>query len=121
MFALLEHATLDGVHWDFLIEVPGRTRLATWRLLQNPLATGADVPAEPIADHPPHFLDYEGPLRAGRGRVRRLDRGPASVLSFDAHRLRAELSGDRLFGMIEITTSSDDRLRFRALGHPDDA
>ena len=115
MFVLLEHTTHDGVHWDFIIEVPGRKLLPTWRLLHNPLEATGDIPAEPIADHPPHFLDYEGPVREGLGSVQRLDRGAATVLDFDARNLRVELSGEHLRGVIEITGSPDGRARFRIL------
>jgi hypothetical protein len=114
MFVLLEHTAPDSVHWDFIIEAPGRELLPTWRLLQNPLTTPGDIPAEPIADHPPHFLEYEGPLREGRGSVRRLDRGAATVLKFDSRNLRAELNGDHLRGEISITSEPDGRVRFRA-------
>ena len=114
MFVLLEHTTRDSVHWDFIIEVPGRELLPTWRLLQNPLTISGDVPAEPIADHPPHFLEYEGPLREGRGSVRRLDRGAATVRDFDSRNLRAELDSDHVRGEISITTGPDGRARFHA-------
>ncbi len=121
MFVLLEHTTRDGVHWDFIIEVPGRELLPTWRLLQNPLTTAGDIPAEPIADHPPHFLDYEGLLREGRGSVLRLDRGAATILNFDPRNLRAELNGDHLCGEINITTEPDGRVRFHAPDCPERA
>ena len=121
MFALLEHTTRDGVHWDFIIEVSGRELLPTWRLLQNPIKIADDIPAEPIADHSPHFLDYEGPLREGRGSVQRLDRGAATILNFDSCNLRAELNGDRLCGEINITTEPDGRVRFHAPDRPESA
>jgi hypothetical protein len=121
MFVLLEHTTSNGVHWDFIIEVPGRELLPTWRLLHNPLEATGDIPVEPIADHPPHFLDYEGPLREGLGSVQRLDRGTATILKFDARSLRAELSGNQLCRVIEITTSPDGRVHFRILDRPETA
>jgi hypothetical protein len=121
MFVLLEHTTRDGVHWDFIIEVSGRALLPTWRLPQNPLETSGNIPAELIADHPAHFLEYEGPLREGRGSVRRLDRGAATVLRLDARRLKAEVSGDRLCGIIEVSTGPDGRCYFRALDRPESA
>jgi hypothetical protein len=114
MFVLLEHTAREGVHWDFIIEVPGRELLPTWRLLENPLETSRAIPAEPIADHSPHFLEYEGPLREGRGSVRRLDRGAAAILRFDSRGLGAELGGDRMRGRIEITTEADGRVHFCA-------
>jgi len=102
MFVLLEHDAPDGVHWDFIIEVPGCEHLPTWRLLNNPLAAPGENPAERIADHPPHFLEYEGALRAGLGSVRRLDRGEAEITEFAAGVLRAKLFGESLRGGVEI-------------------
>ena len=119
MFVLLEHTTGHGVHWDFIIEVPGRELLPTWRLLENPLETSGDIPAEPTADHPPHFLEYEGPLREGRGSVRQVDRGAATILHFDSRGLSAELSGDRMRSRIEITTDPDGCVRFHVAGRPE--
>ena len=118
MFVLLEHTTREGVHWDFIIQVPARESLPTWRLLQDPLTTPGDIPAEPIADHPPHFLDYEGPLREGRGSVRRLDRGAATVMSFDSPNLRAELTGNHLSGEVYITAEPDGRIHFHIIDRP---
>ncbi len=107
MFVLLEHIAGDGVHWDFITEVPGRELLPTWRLLENPLTHRGEIAAEPIADHPPVFLDYEGQLSGDRGSVRRLDRGEALVEQFDAQRLVARLAGDHLRGRIAITAEPD--------------
>lgn len=121
MFVLLEHTTHDAVHWDFIIEVPGRELLVTWRLPQNPLTTSGDIPAEPIADHPPHFLEYEGPLREGLGGVRRVDRGAASIRRFDSQALVARLSGKHLRGHIEITAEADGPVCFRAVERPENA
>lgn len=119
MFVLLEHTTSEAVHWDFIIEVPGRELLPTWRLLQDPLQNAGDIPAELIADHPRHFLDYEGPVREGRGSVRRVDRGAATVMSFDSPNLRAELSGNHVSGEICITTEPDGSVRFRVCDRPE--
>lgn len=115
MFVLLEHTTQNGVHWDLIIEVPGRKSLPTWRLRRNPLAHAGEIPAEPIADHRRLFLDYEGPLRDDRGSVRRLDHGDAEVQQFDAGRLAATLHGERLRGEIEIGDKPDAGGWFRKL------
>lgn len=109
------------VHWDFLIEVPGHVLLPTWRLLQNPLTSSGEIAAEPIADHPPHFLEYEGPLRNDRGSVRRLDRGEAIVEQFDAQRLVAKLAGDHLRGRIALAVGPDGRVQFRRIEGLDEA
>jgi hypothetical protein len=116
MFVLLEHTTRNGVHWDLIIEVAGRELLPTWRLLKNPLTCAGEIAAEPIADHPPHFLEYEGRLRNDRGRVRRLDRGAAVVEQFESQRLVARLAGDHLRGRIAITAESDGVTCFFRIG-----
>jgi hypothetical protein len=103
MFVLLEHTLPDGIHWDLMVELPGRPLLATWRLAENPLTWRAGVPAERIGDHRQAYLDYEGPVSDGRGEVRRLDRGPCDVLADDhAGSLWLRLAGARLAGVFEL-------------------
>ena len=116
MFALLEHTAPDGIHWDLIIEVPGRELLPTWRLLRHPLEHTGEIPAEPIADHRPHFLHYEGELSGDLGRVRRLDRGEAAVERYEAGDLVADLAGDHLRGRFEIAVAADGRRLFRTVG-----
>lgn len=122
MFALLEHETptadrgaaaTPGVHWDLLIQVAGQPLLPTWRLAANPLATPGPVPAERIGDHRPLYLDYEGEISGGRGRVRRLDRGPATIEHLAGAELRARLEGQHLAGRVEIARDPDGRTVFR--------
>ncbi len=121
-FALLEHRTADGVHWDLLVEQgPGRL-LATWRLARCPLDSPPDgaappVPAERIADHRRIYLEFEGELTGGRGVVRRLDRGAASIRLLDGPRLSALLHGERLRTEVCIDRL-DARLVFRSVAPP---
>jgi hypothetical protein len=115
MFVLLEHNARDGVHWDFIVELPGREQLPTWRLLENPLTHAGEIAAQPIAAHRRLFLDYEGPLREGRGTVRRLDRGAADVERCDSRRLVMRLSGTHLHGRFEIRGGGDEASSFRRL------
>lgn len=112
MFALLEHTTDEGVHWDLLIEVPGRERLPTWRLAQDPLGSEAAIRAEALADHRRLYLEYEGPVSGGRGQVRRVDRGPAMIEEFDPPLLRAQLAGRRLRGRCRIVGDASGQLWF---------
>lgn len=107
MFALLEHDPRAGtgrgvVHWDFLVTLSGQALLATWRLAANPLDAEGEIDAERIADHPPRFLDYEGPLRTAPGRVRRLDRGAAEIERVETGGVVMRLSGGRLCGRYEL-------------------
>lgn len=112
MFVLLEHSTADGVHWDFMIESPGGSALSTWRLARNPAAELAPVAARRIDDHPPHFLEYEGELREGRGRVRRVDCGAVILERYDQRELVAVLSGRVLAGRFAIQPNEKGDLMF---------
>jgi hypothetical protein len=107
MFVLLQHETGDGLHWDFMIEVPGRELLPTWRLAENPIGRAGEIAAEPIGEHRRRYLDYEGDISGGRGRVRRVDRGEADVIEFGPHRLTARLHGRSLSGVVRIETVGD--------------
>lgn len=105
MFVLLEHAVecpRPDVHWDFMVRIPGRRRLPTWRLAHDPTAHSGAIRAERIGDHRPAFLDYEGEISGGRGRVCRRDRGDAVVERFTASTLVVRLTGDLLRGTYEI-------------------
>ena len=113
MFALLEHKTPDGnVHWDFLLEVAGQERLATWRLADNPLTASGDIAAEKLPDHRRIYLEYEGPLTQNRGKVRRLDRGNAEVHAFTDENALAELAGEKLRGQATLRTSDSGMWTF---------
>ncbi len=103
MFVVLEHDSADGSrHWDLLVEVPGAELLATWQLARNPLDTNDEIPATRIRDHRRLYLDYEGEISDGRGIVRRLDRGPASIDRSAGERINLVLAGTELQGRFEI-------------------
>jgi hypothetical protein len=83
-FVLLQHdpppaSQAFATHWDFMLEVPGQERLATWRLAANPVVAADPIAAERIADHRRAYLDYEGEVSSGRGRVTRIDGGEATI------------------------------------------
>lgn len=102
MFVLLEHRAPAGTHWDFMVEIPERALLATWRLSRNPIEEASPIPAERLPDHRTIYLDFEGDLGAGRGQVSRLDRGEAVVRSAAGDVVRFELRGERLKGAVMI-------------------
>ncbi len=102
VFVLLEHRRGKDVHWDFMIELPGRGELATWRLAADPAVERGPIAADAIFAHPRRFLDYEGPLRGDKGQVRRIDRGEAEILPCADDRLRCRLAGRVLRGVFEL-------------------
>lgn len=83
-FVILKH-TREGraLHWDLMLEV-GQV-LHTWRLDVHP----SDIADEHIAitrifDHPLRFLDYQGPVNEGKGRVEVADSGFYRPLGSDS-------------------------------------
>jgi hypothetical protein len=108
MFVLLKHETDDGVHWDFMIAMPDREGLATWRLSENPIdQTERAIAAAPIGDHRRVYLDFEGDIGRGRGSVTRVDRGHSRVTAHDSRQIQLKLFGRRLRGEFRLTTRED--------------
>jgi hypothetical protein len=104
-FAILDHDH-PFRHWDFLLEVGAVLR--AWRLLEEP-ARGRAIAAEPLPDHRPLYLDYEGEVSGGRGRVRRWDAGTFAWESESAAELYVRLSGNRVSGPVVLRRPSGDR------------
>jgi hypothetical protein len=93
-YVILEHDH-PHLHWDLMLEA-GEV-LQTWRLDAPPRA-GAAVGAEPSFDHRLLYLDYEGPIGGGRGRVVRWDAGTCTQDEDNDDRLRIHFAGGRLRG-----------------------
>jgi hypothetical protein len=97
-FAILDHDH-PFRHWDFLLEAG--TVLRAWRLLAEPAPRSA-IRAEPLPDHRPIYLDYEGPIGGGRGRVRRWDAGSFTWEVDQADEVRVNLAGSRIVGQATL-------------------
>lgn len=120
-FVVLHHETPPGYargpHYDLMLEWPADEApaaaaplsgegaaglpavLRTWALRELP-TPGRWIPAEPLADHRREYLDYEGPVRGGRGRVTRCDAGTYELLEHTQQALRVRLRGQRLRGIL---------------------
>lgn len=82
---LLLHVLPDGTsHFDWMIQPAADAPLLTFRVatLFDP-ANPAQIEflAESLPDHRAIYLDYEGPISANRGHVRRLWRTPAQIIA----------------------------------------
>jgi hypothetical protein len=117
-YVILEH-DWPTRHWDFMLEV-GDT-LETWRLPTAP-AANVEMPAEKTFDHRLLYLDYEGPVSAGRGWVVRWDAGSYELI-MEKSRARSkrdpidrrliQLEGKRFEGMLEMTYQEETDWTFR--------
>ena len=97
-FAVLAHDH-PAPHWDLFLEAGPVLR--SWRILA-PLDPDRPVPAEPGPDHRLLYLDYEGPVSAGRGTVARVDTGLFSYEIDTPDRLIVRLAGARFVGRLAI-------------------
>lgn len=93
-FVILEHQ-FQGEHWDFMLE--SGDALRTWRLEQPP-ERGRLITAIPLADHRRAYLDYEGEISGGRGRVSRWDQGEFEWLVDKPRLVEVRLVGRRANG-----------------------
>ena len=105
-FVLLEHLW-NGVHWDFMLE-RGEI-LRTWAI-DSPIVAGRDLPARALGDHRRIYLEYEGEISGGRGRVRRLDSGTYRALLWSADRVQIEIAGSQLAGAVELRFVGEEPL-----------
>jgi hypothetical protein len=102
-FAVLDHDH-PFRHWDFLLEAGDH--LCAWRLLSVP-RHGESIVAEPLPDHRPLYLDYEGPVGGNRGRVVRWDSGTFDWVSENADEIRVTLHGGQILGTVTLRRTAD--------------
>jgi hypothetical protein len=100
-YVLLEH-DWNGLHWDFMLE--DGDVLRTWAI-DRPLIAGRDLPARALGDHRKVYLDFEGQISRGRGKVRRLAAGTYCILIWSADHVRVALEGAQLAGEVELRRS----------------
>ncbi len=103
-FVVLEHAW-NAVHWDFMLE-HGEV-LRTWAI-DAPIAPERDLPARALGDHRKLYLEFEGELSGGRGRVRRLDAGTFRALTWSADHVSVEVTGTQLAGIVDLCRSGPE-------------
>jgi hypothetical protein len=104
-FVIHLHRGHGADHYDLMIR-QGPV-LATWQLWSCPagLAEGEALPARKIHDHRLAYLDSQGPVSGGRGRVARFDRGACRLQqAHDTHWV-LDFQGERLAGRYELRHS----------------
>jgi hypothetical protein len=114
-FVILEHDH-PILHWDFMLEC--EDALLAWRLAQLP-AVNATVAATVLPDHRTIYLDYEGEVSGGRGRVRRWDSGEYGWIERSAGNLELQVSGNKVRGRIYLCREACGDWRFTLLSDED--
>jgi len=105
-------ASAGEVHFDLMIEEG--SVLVTVQLEAAPARA---VRGARSFDHRPRYLDYEGELGRGRGRVEIWDRGELWDVEGEprAPLYRARLAGERLVGSFELRQEPDGAVAWRPL------
>jgi hypothetical protein len=116
-YVILEHDWPER-HWDFMLEAG--TVLQTWRLRSVP-RSGMDIQAEKSFDHRLQYLDYEGPISGGRGKVIQWDAGSFELIEEKYNRRCLRLHGRRLSGTVEIREHVEGAWNWRLSGEECDA
>ncbi len=111
---LLQHETRSGRHFDLLIEDPtlGPPRLAPLWAARVSLPPAAWVAAGvlrlvPLPPHRRIYLDYQGPLTGGRGRVSRVASGHAVPRLWTAGRIEMSLRLGAFSGRLDLQRRSN--------------
>ncbi len=106
-FVILEHDH-PTLHWDLMLEAGPALR--TWRL-EAPPRDGETISATALFDHRLVYLDYEGPISGGRGRVTRWDFGTYTAPLQDESPILVQLHGERLQGVLRLEQIDGDSWR----------
>ncbi len=109
-FAVLEHDSPRGLHWDFMLEEGGV--LLTWALPKPPDATET-LAAEALPDHRLAYLDYEGPVSGQRGSVTNWDRGEFQWDRQTDDQIAVLLEGRRLAGRVTLARCEEEAAGWR--------
>lgn len=120
-FVLLRHEMPADLgrpsHWDLLLERDDACW--TWALESLPagLAAGAgpnSAWATRLADHRPHYLDYEGPVSGGRGIVAQTLTGTCEWLEESPPQLRVQLRSEGWECEVVLQPLADDTWQITA-------
>jgi DNA polymerase Ligase (LigD) len=110
-FVILEHDH-PMQHWDLMLEAG--LVLRTWRLAALP-RSGETIAATAVFDHRLLYLDYEGPISGGRGRVVRWERGTFTGQLQGESPIIVHLQGEHLYGILRLEQIEGDSWRARMM------
>jgi hypothetical protein len=115
-FVILRHETPTGAerptHFDLMLEW-GQS-LRTWACPVLP-APGVTLTVEELPPHRQAYLDYEGEVSAGRGRVTRLAAGEYDLLDEKPDFVRVRLNCKAISGELCLTRNGPELTVWTAL------
>jgi len=100
-FVVLKHSRQDETpHYDLMLETDKTALLATFSLELSPeeFTDKRISDYKQIADHDRKFLQYEGSVNDGKGKVEQVDKGKVRVISLSP--LKCHIYGKTLRGII---------------------
>ncbi len=110
-FVVLRHEKAPGAsgHFDLMLEHGGVLLTFSFREFPSPGASG-----ERLADHRLAYLDIEGDIGPGKGRVARVESGSFDMMDVEENAVSVFLRGGRLRGNVRLARESGDTWRLTA-------
>lgn len=91
-YVVLLHEGFGQAHYDIMLELEPGAKLATWQSPAWPIT--ARTVTRRLPDHRREYLEYEGPVSGGRGRVRRISGGSCAVRQRGDDEILVRFEGD---------------------------
>ena len=60
-------------HWDLMLQ--SEQELLTWALESDPFESSSQIPVQQLPNHRLEYLNFEGEIRGGRGKVTQIAKG----------------------------------------------
>lgn len=112
---VLDHQCGPSSHYDWMVEDPqapaGEGLLCTWRMPIPPSrwAAAGQIELTRLGDHRRAYLTYEGEISGGRGSVRRIDEGEATIVSWSQQAAVIEVRLRAFDGRVTLRRIDGDR------------
>ena len=105
-----EHSRQGEVHYDLMLE--SVEALWTWRFDRFP-GSEPEQRCERIQDHDRRFLEYEGDLSPGKGRVRIVESGTFDLLSAREDQVHFTARGQKVVGTCRLIQRGENEWELR--------
>jgi len=105
-FVVDEHTRSHGSHYDLMLE--SQLLLWTWRFRDFP-GSESEQECKRIQDHERRFLEYEGELSPGMGRVEIVASGTFDLLSAREDHIYFHARGEKLAGSCHLVRQSENK------------